>query len=265
MATDMLLVKLLTTIALVLGLSWVAERVDTRVAGILSGMPLGSLLVLFFVGQELGPVFTRESALYAIPALTGTLVFAGVYYLASRHDHILGPLIATSAALPCYLLIAVAMSQITFTLGTGIVVTCLAIVLSIRLFDHIPDQKVEKRVRLTIRHLLFRAGAAAFFVAAITGIARSVGPRWSGLLIGFPITFLPFLLIIHLTYSRQHAHTIIRNFPIGLGGLIAYLSLVYLAIPAVGVNLSIVTGLSGSLVYLIIISYLLRRRRRLAA
>jgi len=260
MTASLIFIKLLTTIALVLGLSWVAERIDTRFAGILSGMPLGSLLVLIFVGHDLGAEFTAESALYGIPSLAGTLVFAGVYYLASRTSHRLGPLRGTLVALPFYFAIAYGLSAVTFNLAGGLLLAGFAIFLAIRLFANIPEERVAKRVRLTAGHLLFRAGMAAFFVVGITGLAESVGPRWSGLLIGFPITFLPFLLIIHITYSRQHAHTIIKNFPAGLGGLISYLALINLTVVSVGINLSILIGLAGSLAYLAIIGYMFKKR-----
>jgi len=262
MIASLFLVKLLTTVTLVLGLSWIAERVDTRLAGILSGMPLGSLLVLIFVGHDLGPEFAAESALYGIPALIGTLAFAGVYYLTSRTRHILGPLFGALAALPCYLLIAYTLRHFDFSLASGMLLTGISIVIAARLFFHIPEERVMKRVRLTFWHLCFRAGMAAFFVIIITEIAETVGPRWAGLLMGFPITFLPFLLIIHITYSYRHAHTVIRNFPVGLGGLVSYLALVNLTAVPLGINLSIMIGLLGSLAYLGVISYIFNRRRR---
>ncbi len=265
MITNLVLVKILTTVSLVFGLSWVAERVDTRLAGILSGMPLGSLLVLVFVGHEFGPEFTAISALYGIPSLAGTLVFAGVYYLSTRNRHTLSPLFGTLIALPCYLVIAYLLSQFSFTLVTGLLLAIICIVISARLFAHIPEERVTQRVRLTFKHLCFRAGMAAFFVAIITGNADLIGPEWSGLLIGFPITFLPFLLIIHITYSHLHAHTVIRNFPVGLGGLISYLALVNLTVMSVGINLAILLGLLGSLAYLALIGYMFNRRNRKTA
>jgi len=262
MITSVILGKLLTTIALVLGLSWVAERVDTRLAGILSGMPLGSLLVLIFVGHDLGSEFAAESALYGIPALVGTLTFAGVYYLTSRTHHVLGPLIATLVGLPCYMVVAYTLSQFDFSLGGGILLTSICIVLAARLFAPIPQERVMQRVRLTFWHLIFRAGMAAFFVIAITEIAEVIGSRWAGLLMGFPITFLPFLLIIHITYSHKHAHTVIRNFPVGLGGLVCYLALINTTVVSVGINFSILIGLSGSLAYLAVIGYIFNRRQK---
>ena len=51
---SLLLAKIATAIIAVVGLSLVAERVSPRVAGILSGYPLGTAIALFFIGIELG-------------------------------------------------------------------------------------------------------------------------------------------------------------------------------------------------------------------
>ena len=77
---SMLLAKIIVSVCLVLGLSWVAEKVNPRIAGILSGMPLGAVLVLFFVGSDLGPEFATKSTLYAIPSITSTVAFSIGYY-----------------------------------------------------------------------------------------------------------------------------------------------------------------------------------------
>ncbi len=262
MVISVIVSKLLSTVVLVMGLTLIAERVDTRLAGVLSGMPLGALMVLFFVGHEMGPGFAAESALYAIPALSSTLVFSGVYYLASRSDHVFAPLAATLVAIACQLVAAYGLSHITFTLVSGLIFTGICIALSIRLFSHIPEERVTRRVQLTVWHLCLRAGLAAIIVLSITSFSDAIGPRWSGLLIGFPITFLPFLLVIHVTYSRQHAHTIIRNFPTGLGGVIFYLITVNLSALSIGIDMAILLGVFASLVYLAGISYIFRRRNR---
>ena len=49
-----LLIKAAWSAAVVLGLTIVAERMGSRVAGLLSGAPLTAVLVFFFVGQDLG-------------------------------------------------------------------------------------------------------------------------------------------------------------------------------------------------------------------
>ena len=49
--------KVLASVLVVLALSWIAENVNPRISGVLSGIPLDAVFALFFVGRELGPEF----------------------------------------------------------------------------------------------------------------------------------------------------------------------------------------------------------------
>ena len=80
----LLFAKLAVSISVVLGLSILAERTGPRAAGVLSGYPLGTAILLYFIGLEQGVVFATESAVYALPGLIATLAFLYAYYLTSR-------------------------------------------------------------------------------------------------------------------------------------------------------------------------------------
>lgn len=108
---------------------------------------------------------------------------------------------------------------------------------------------------MTFGVLAFRAGLSTVFVVSIIGLAKVLGPSWAGLLVGFPMTLLPLLLIVHTTYSKEHAHAIIRNFPIGIVGLIIYLLSIPVTFPAFGVALGTIASLSASVTYLIGLSF----------
>lgn len=255
----LLLAKVLISVMVVLGLSWIAEHVNPRIAGILSGMPLGAVLVLFFVGMELGPEFAAESALYAIPSITATLAFALGYYFASRINSRFSPLLSSLSGLICYLVIASSLQSITFNLPLGIGLSLLALAFTGFFFRSSETNKIQKKIRMTFPRMLFRSAMAASFVVAITTFADLTGPRWSGLLIGFPMTFLPFLLIIHMTYSGDQVRTIIRNFPLGLVGLLCFLIIATETIPRLGVNIAILASLGGALCYLTLLGIALNR------
>jgi len=67
------LIKILVSVFMVLTLSLIADFVSPRIAGILSGYPLGAAISLFFIGFEIGPGFASESALYTMTGLVGIL------------------------------------------------------------------------------------------------------------------------------------------------------------------------------------------------
>ena len=81
---ELILAKIAVSIATVLGLSVLAERAGPRVAGVLSGYPLGTAILLYFIAIEQGITFASESAVYALPGLIATLTFLYVYFLVSK-------------------------------------------------------------------------------------------------------------------------------------------------------------------------------------
>ena len=250
---SLLLAKVIVSVCLVLGLSWVAEKVNPRVAGILSGMPLGAVLVLFFVGMDLGPEFATKSALYAIPSITSTVAFSIGYYFTSQLEIRFSQLLCSIIGIIFYLVIALILNAINFNLASGISLSLITLIVVGYVFRSHDFNKIQKKVKMTLPRLLFRSGMAASFVVTITTFADFVGAQWSGLLIGFPMTFLPFLLIIHFTYSGDQIRTIIRNFPLGLAGLLCFLIVVNRTIPLIGVNLAILAALSASMIYLLLL------------
>lgn len=256
---SLLLGKIFVSVCVVLGLSWVAEHVNSRIAGIISGMPLGAVLILFFVGRDLGAEFATTTALHAIPSIAATLAFAFGYYFTSRIENRFSPLISSLCGVGCYFIVAYGLSLISFNLITGACLSLATLIVTAIASRTSETGKIERKVQMTFPRMLFRSGMAAGFVVAITTVADLVGTHWSGLLIGFPMTFLPFLLIIHITYSANQVRTIIRNFPIGLVGLLCFLFIVTQAIPVMGVNLAILASLCGALVYLAVLGLVMNR------
>jgi len=93
---------------------------------------------------------------------------------------------------------------------------------------------------------------AGFIILAIIATAKLVGSRWAGLLSAFPSTLFPLILIVHLSYDKTHVHTIIKNFPQGLGSLITYTLCVSIVYPASGIYIGTLISLAAASVYLFV-------------
>ena len=245
-----LLIKAAWSAAVVLGLTFVAERVGTRVAGLLSGAPLTAVLVYFFVGRDMGVDYVVASVPHSIAAFTGTLCFVLTYYWTSARLQRFSAPAGLGLAILAFLGVAAMLSTVAFTLLGAATLTICAIALSAWLVRRIPIVKVGRSVRFTARQLLFRGGAAALLITAVISLAEIVGPRWTGLLVGFPATLLPTYLIIHLTYGKVSTHAMVRGFPTGVGSIILYMLLVPHAFPAWGPIGGTAACLAGSFVYL---------------
>jgi hypothetical protein len=245
-----LLAEAFWSAAMVLGLSALAERVSLRIAGVLAGAPQGVVLVYFFVGQDMGIDHVTQSAPHGIASFTATIFFALAYYLGSssfvRYSAVAGSLIGLAA----FIVVAVALSMISFTLAGATALTLCTIGIAAWLGKKIKLEPVEKSVPYTARLLILRAGAAAILIVSVTILAEILGPRWTGLLTGFPTIVLPTLLIIHLTYGAPQTHAIIRHFPLGLGSIILYILSVPVTFPLWGIYGGTAASLAISFLYL---------------
>lgn len=215
--------KILVSILMVVLLSWIAEWAGPRAAGIASGYPLGAAISLFFIGLEVGPAFAARSAVFTAAGLAATVAFVGGYLaglnLAEGRRRCPGVILALLPALAAYGLAAWLLSRIAVTWLSASLIAVGSMVLAARLFRGIPDAVMAQTIRLRPRVALVRGAFAALVILGITGVARLVGPSWAGLFSAFPITMLPLLVIIQLTYRPAHVRTVIKNVPRGLGAL----------------------------------------------
>ena len=254
--------KIGATIGMVLALSLVAERVSPRVAGLLSGYPLGAAIALFFIGLEISPEFAGRSAVYTLAGLAASQAFVYGYFLASRRIAGRGILGASAAGLVGYFASAGLLRLVTFSRALAVFTAVASMVLFVYLFRGIRDVTITRSVRLTPLVLFLRAALAAGIIVAITAAAGAVGPAWAGLFSAFPTALFPLMLIVHITYDKAHVHTIIKNFPLGIGSLIAYgISVSYLY-PAWGVGWGTVAAFAIATVYLLLYGAVVARRSR---
>lgn len=249
-----LLAKAFWSATIVLGLSAIAERVSVRIAGILAGAPQNVVLVYFFVGHDMGIDHVTQSAPHGIASFSATIAFAIAYYLGSSRFVRWSAAAGALTGLATFIMAALVLSMIPFTLGSATVLTLCTIGLAVWLSRAIELKPVEKPVRYTPRLLIVRAGVAAILIVGIISLAEMLGPRWTGLLTGFPTIVLPTLLIIHLTYGAAQTHAIIRNFPVGLGSIILYIVSVPITFPLWGVYGGTAASLALSFLYLAVVA-----------
>ena len=255
-----LLIKAAWSAAVVLGLTIVAERMGSRVAGLLSGAPLTAVLVFFFVGQDLGVDYVVASIPHSIAAFTGTVCFVLVYYWTSARLTRFSAIGGLGLAITAFLIVAGLLSAVPFTLMTATALTLGMILLAARLVRGAPVLNIGRPIRFTFAQIILRGGLAALLITTVIYLAETVGPRWTGLLVGFPATLLPTYLIIHLTYGKTSTRAMIRSFPAGVPSLILYLWLVPYTFPAWGIWGGTAACLAASTAYLAAIMFLGRMR-----
>lgn len=258
----LILAKIGVSILAVVGLSLVAEHVSPRVAGILSGYPLGTAIALFFIGIENGAQFAADSAVYTLSGFAASLVLVWAYQLSAVLKGRLQVLLCAICGVSAFLVTSTILAQSDLGLLGGLVFTLSVILFFGWLFRHIPDHVVTDRIRFSYAVVAFRAGMAAAIVLLVTGIARWVGPEWAGVLSAFPITLFPFLLIIHLTYGLNQVLTIIKHYPMGLGALVTYAVTVSQTYALWGVGVGTLVGFLAATVYLLVSTQIVAMHKR---
>ncbi len=217
----------------VLGLSFVAEKISVRLAGLLSGYPIGTAIILHFYGLEYGAEFAADAAIFNLCGLIASQCFAYTYYRVSQRT---ASLFVTSAlALTGYLLPTLVVSQTSPTRLTALIMAISATILFCILFR---GNKAKQRIapqawsaRLVTGRLIFTAS----LVLIVTEFADFVGPGWAGLFSAFPVALYPLVFLLHREYGPETAQNILGNFPYGLWSVIAYALTVSLVYPLYGV------------------------------
>ena len=254
-----LAIKIAFTTIIVLGLSVLAERCGPRLAGILMGAPLGALVSYFFIGQEAGPEYVAAGTPFAAAGMTGTLIFTYVYYRASvwltSWPPLWNALAATFTGMLAYLIFTAMIKNYPLTIISALFIVTPAIFIGAFLFRKFVDVKIIDPPQLTFKLLLIRASGAAFFVSVISSLAVELGPTWGGLLIAFPMTLLPTMLIIHLSYSKEHVQAMLSAFPIGLGSVIVYIVVIGETFPRYGITMGTICALVAAWAYLILLPF----------
>lgn len=246
------LAKLAVSIGIVLGLSVIAERVSTRVAGLLAGYPLGTAIALFFIGLEISPGFAADSAVFSLAGFTATMALGGGYLLCGRRDGLGGVLAGTAGGLLAWWLTSLALTRFDFTRLSGTLVTLAAIFVFTWLYRHLPDVRTGARTGGSRwRPLILRAGLATVIVFIVTGLAHVLPTSWAGMLAAFPISMYPLLVILHLTHGAAPAATVIKHYPAGLGALLCYALCVSLTYATLGLLWGTLAGFAVATLWLL--------------
>lgn len=231
--TALVLYKICITMLAVLGLSFVAEKISTRLAGLLSGYPIGTAIILHFYGLEYGVRFAADAAIYNLCGLLASQCFAYTYYRVSQRT---GSLALTSVlALAGYMLPAFMISKINPTRLVAVVIAIVATTLFCILLRHNSSRPAARSRGWSAWLIGGRLIFTAVLVLVVTEFADIVGPEWAGLFSAFPVALYPLVFLLHREYGAETARIILGNFPYGLWSVIAYALTVSLVYPQYGV------------------------------
>jgi len=259
----LLLAKIAVSAGIVLVVTAAVERLGPRIGGLIAVTPQLAVVSLVFFTIEQGPAFAAESAVWNIPGICATIAVYLGYLAATR----LVPapraaLIATGVGLGTagFALAVILFGLVPITLATAMPLAGLVCGGIGWLVRRLPDAAIRRPVRASAGLLAVRAGASVVTVLTVTSLAQVLGPRWSGLLVGFPVNSLPVMAILHAHYGSAVVLPFIRIFPVGAFGLCLFNLVAALCLERLGLVLTIALGYAVDIAYLLAVARLSRPR-----
>ena len=251
----MLLTKIIVTVLVILLLAAVAEYGSPRLAGTLSGYPIGSAVVLYFYGLERGVEFAAAAAIYNLTGMIPTLAFASGYLHALRRTPLCTPVVPTIMACCCYLTSSLLLGVFDYSRFAATGLAAVAIIGAGVFARSTGATASPGRLSFSPWLLLVRGVAAAALVVLITSLAGRLGAQWAGMLSAFPLVLYPLILMLHLNSGAARVRALLSCFPHGLWSVLAYSLTLSYCYPVLGLGLGTLAGFAVATIGLLLLHY----------
>lgn len=256
--TELVLIKLIISISMVLILSFLAEYMSPKIAGIISGFPTGSAVSLFFFAYEISPEFAAESAVYNLAGLSSMGIFIFVYYLVSKNTKQNSILLSSIGSIIAYFISIFILKMIPLSTLTALLIALASTFFFIFIFRNIENTKITKRKSLSFKSIFLRSILAGIIIFTVTLAPQKFNSQYSGLFSAFPTTLFPLVLIINLNYTKNDVHTLLKNAPTGLLSLIVFSVSVSYFFPTLGLIKGMIISYGLAIIWLFVLFNLKR-------
>ena len=184
-----------------------------------------AVVSLVFFGLEQGLEFAAESAFWNIAGICATIPFVIGYLAGATLARGSRAASIAAGALTATALFAIASVIIGTLAPSRLVVVPLAAALCAGtwwLFRRLPDTAPMRPIRVSASLVAVRAGLASVSVILFTSVAHALGPKWSGLLTGYPVNTLPVIAVLHYHYGLDVARATMKVWPLGAFGICVF-------------------------------------------
>ncbi len=220
---NILVLKLLMMPMVIGGITVISRKWGNKVGGVIGSMPwvAGPILAFFIIEQG------REFGIQAVPGiLTGIVSLVSFCYMYALLSKRLKWGVTVLISYLSFILTALVLDffrpPLLFIYGIAIA----AIIVALRYFPVPTETKKESHVSKQLKYdIPFRMLVATLFVLFITGVAKLLGPAWSGILTPFPIITSILAIFTHYLQGSKAAIIALRGIMIGLVGFTTFLFL----------------------------------------
>jgi len=94
----------------------------------------------------------------------------------------------------------------------------------------------------------------------VTSLAHLLGPKWSGLIVAFPVNTLPVIVILHWHYGSDVIKPFIKRFPSGVFGVCLFNVVAFLGLERLGLAVTVTLAYAVDIAYVVLVARLSRPR-----
>lgn len=235
--------KLVLVPVLIGAVTLAGRRWGPVVAGWLSGFPIVTGPILFFIAVEQGPEFGSTAALGTLLGIPGLLAFNVAYsHAATKTSWPLSLLFALlSYGATVYLMIL-----LSPPLWFGVVLAMVILPSGPHMFPHVPATRTPGGTSNRRLDILFRMLSAAGLVLLVTCFAARLGPQLSGLLAVFPLISIVLAPFSHHYSGAGFVTHLLKGVILGWYALVTFCLLLYLLLPRGGVAIAFSAAVAGA-------------------
>lgn len=209
-------------------LSFIAEKANKRIAGIILAFPTTNALGLFFLGWTLSPEAVAEVVPATLIPLGVSVLFATVYaYIAEYSTRIIKSkiwqiIVSFVLSIGLWFGLAIPITILKFNhLAVGVAGYALLILVAHFLLKR---KNYDKPVTLTYTfgQKIGRAIFVGFIVFLVVLLGKILNPFWGGMFTMFPAAFSSLLMILHWCYGPKSLFPTLQKMPVGSFSIFAY-------------------------------------------
>lgn len=252
---NLILIKILISTIIVVLLAEISTRVNPVLGGILSGLPLGAGLSVYFISHQEGIPFLVTGIPWGISALSSSILFCFFYLITGRYfksgNNIISIAFSSLMGFISFFITGYLIYKLDFNLLSAAILFFIIFFMNILILKKIKvNQIIKKNKKNSITKLLIRGLMAGITISILTEIASIAGSRWAGILSSFPSTLFALLVVLHFEEQKNLYPSVIYGFSFSVSTLLVFYISCWYLLPILGLNLGFVA------IYFISISYL---------
>lgn len=241
------------SIIIVLALVFISER-NPKLGGLLTGLPLGTGIMISFYSYEQGIDFVMKSIPYGISGMVSTIAFGIGFFLGGKNKFskkIFKVLLSLTTGLTFYLFTSYILSFLKINLFLSIAIFSTGVFCAFTFYRKVSDSSNIIIKTNNFTNIIFRIIVTSFIVITITGVAGIIGTKWAGLIASFPTMLCPLLIILAFLYNDRVYPLLLKHLSYSVTNILIFYLIVYFAFPVTGIIYGI------TLAYIVCILYML--------